>query len=134
VDTTFIDNAAQAHICAANHLDVESNCAGKAYFITNGEPKTMSYIINNILQAHGMPNITRTIPANILFTVGTLLEWIYTILNIKREPMMTRFIARQLSCAHWYNIDAARNDLGYEPLISINEGMKILKESYINNG
>ncbi|MGK0298828.1 MAG: nucleoside-diphosphate-sugar epimerase [Gammaproteobacteria bacterium] len=133
VDTTFIDNAAHAHICAADHLDIDSNCAGRAYFITNGEPKPMSYIINNILLAHGMTSITKTIPANILFTSGTLSEWIYTILNIKREPMMTRFIARQLSCAHWYNIDAARNDLGYKPLISINEGMQILKNSYIKN-
>jgi nucleoside-diphosphate-sugar epimerase len=129
VDTTYIENAAQAHTCAADHLDIGSSCAGKAYFITNGEPKPMSYIINNILLAHGMNKITKTIPANILFAVGALSEWVYTLLNITREPMMTRFIARQLSCAHWYNIDAAKNDLGYEPHISISEGMQILKNS-----
>ena len=130
VDTTYIDNAVNAHICAAGHLDFGSKCAGKAYFITNGEPMPMSHIINEILQAHGMAKINKTIPANALYVIGTLSEWIYTLCNIRREPIMTRFIAKQLSCAHWYNITAARDELGYEPRISIKEGLQILKTAH----
>ncbi|NNE37860.1 MAG: NAD-dependent epimerase/dehydratase family protein [Gammaproteobacteria bacterium] len=130
VDTTYIDNAAQAHLQACEQLAIGSPCSGKAYFITNGEPRVMSDIINGILKAHDMPEVTSTVPASLLYTIGTLSEWLYSILNIKNEPMMTRFIARQLSSAHWYNLDAARRDLGYEPKISIHEGMQLLKQAY----
>ena len=42
---------------------------------------------------------------------------------------MTRFLARELSTAHWYNLDAARRDLGYSPQVSIEEGLRRLSES-----
>jgi nucleoside-diphosphate-sugar epimerase len=130
VDTTYIDNAAQAHLCADEMLAIGSSCAGKAYFITNGEPRVMSDIINGILKAHDMPEITSTVPASMLYTIGTLSEWIYKLLNIKSEPMMTRFIAKQLSSAHWYNLNNTRRDLGYKPTISIHEGMQLLSQAY----
>lgn len=130
VDTIYIDNAAQAHLCAYENLAIGSPCSGKAYFITNGEPRVMSEIINGILRAHDMPEVTSTVPASLLYTIGTLSEWIYTILNVKSEPMMTRFIAKQLSSAHWYNLDNARHDLGYEPAISFEEGMQRLNLAY----
>ena len=44
------------------------------------------------------------------------------------EPPMTRFLARQLSTTHWFNIDAARRDLGYEPRVSIAEGLRRLEQ------
>jgi nucleoside-diphosphate-sugar epimerase len=130
VDTTYIDNAALAHLCAGDKLTIGSPCSGKAYFITNGEPKVMSEIINGILKAHDMPEVTSTVPASLLYLIGVLSEWVYTILNIKNEPMMTCFIAKQLSSAHWYNLDAARHDLGYEPKITIDEGMQLLNRAY----
>jgi len=130
VDTTYIDNAVEAHLCAANRLDIASACAGKAYFISNGEPLPMAEIINRILHAAGMPPISKTLSASKLHLIGSLSERIYWLFNIKQEPLMTRFIARQLSCAHWYDISAARRDLGYQPGISIDEGMQRLAESF----
>jgi len=44
--------------------------------------------------------------------------------------MMTRFLAKQLATAHWFNIQAAKNDLGYKPSISVSEGMDILRQHY----
>jgi nucleoside-diphosphate-sugar epimerase len=40
---------------------------------------------------------------------------------------MTRFVAREMATAHWFDITAARRDLGYKPEISIDEGLKRLK-------
>ena len=130
VDTTYIDNAALAHLMAADKLDIGSPCSGKAYFITNGEPRVMSDIINGILKSHDMPEITSTVPAQLLYIIGTISEWVYSFLRIKSEPMMTRFIARQLTCAHWYNLDAAIKDLEYQPKISIEEGMQKLHKAF----
>jgi nucleoside-diphosphate-sugar epimerase len=53
---------------------------------------------------------------------------IYRVLSIKAEPPMTRFVARELATAHWFNIEAAKRDLGYKPLVSTREGLKRLSD------
>ena len=124
VDVTYIDNAADAHILAGDKLDVGSPVAGKAYFISNGEPVELWPFIDRILAAGGLPPLTRTISAWKARLAGRLLEWMYWGLHLPGEPPMTRFVASQLSTAHWYDITAARTDLGYEPHVSIDEGLR----------
>ncbi|MDG2288586.1 MAG: hypothetical protein P8K83_02195, partial [Woeseiaceae bacterium] len=68
-------------------------------------------------------------PIQLTYIIGTCMELFYTLFRIKREPAMTRFIARQLSCSHWYNIAAAKRDLNYEATVSIEEGMQVLEKS-----
>ncbi|NBO93229.1 MAG: hypothetical protein EBV06_13100, partial [Planctomycetia bacterium] len=44
------------------------------------------------------------------------------------EPPMTRFVARELATSHWFDLTAARRDLGYEPRVSIAEGLERLRK------
>jgi len=129
VDSTYIDNAALAHILAAEALAPNAICAGKTYFISNDEPLPMKDLINKILAAANLPAITKTIPTQLAYTIGMMMELVYKIFKLKDEPIMTRFIAKQLSCAHWYDLTAAKNDLGYQAKVTINEGMERLKAS-----
>ncbi len=129
VDSTYIDNAALAHILAAEALAPDCVCAGKAYFISNGEPLPMAELINKILAAAKLPPVTKTIPTRLAYTLGIILEFIYKNLKLKGEPIMTRFVAKQLSCAHWYDLSAAKNDFSYQAKVSVNQGMEILKTS-----
>ena len=129
VDSTYIDNAAQAHILAAEALAINAVCSGKAYFISNDEPLPMKELINKILAAANLPAITKTIPTQLAYIIGVLMELVYKILKLKDEPIMTRFVAKQLSCAHWYDLTAAKTYIGYQPKITINEGMERLKAS-----
>jgi 2-alkyl-3-oxoalkanoate reductase len=129
VDSVYVDNAADAHVLAADRLEPESEVAGKAYFITQGEPLPLADLINRILQAGGLPPCEKRIPAGFAYVLGAVLEDVYGILGLESEPPMTRFVARQLSTAHWFDISAARGDLGYAPTISLDEGMKRLAES-----
>ena len=132
VDTIFVDNAAYAHILAAVALKkANATCIGKAYFISNDQPITMADMLNNILDCVDLPPVTKRVPSTVAYIVGATLEWFYKILNIKKEPVMTRFVARQLSTSHYFDISAAKKDLGYTPLISIEEGMKQLKLSLV---
>ncbi len=129
IDSCYIDNAVQAHLLAAECLQSNSVCAGKVYFISNDEPITMSDLFNRILAAAKLPPVNKTVPENVAYMVGFILEKVYTLLNIKNEPIMTRFIARQLFTSHWFDLTAAKQDLGYQPLVSLDEGMKCLEES-----
>ena len=89
----------------------------------------MAELINKILAAADLPPTDKTIPVQLAYTLGMIMEVAYKLFNIKDEPMMTRFVAKQLSCAHWYDLTAAKQDFGYEAEITINEGMERLKAS-----
>lgn len=127
VDATYIDNVVDAHILAADQLEPGHAMAGKAYFITNGEPMPMVDIINGILKAGGLPPVTRNVSSGLAYFAGSVLETAYGLLGKKDEPLMTRFVARQLATAHYFDISAAKRDFGYQPKVSMQEGFDRLK-------
>lgn len=129
VDSCYIDNAVHAHLLAADCLRTNSACSGKVYFISNDEPISMSSLINKILTAADLPAVNKKIPEKLAYLVGAILEKSYGIFDIKDEPIMTRFVARQLSTSHWFDLTAAKQDLGYKPIVSIDEGMNRLQKS-----
>jgi nucleoside-diphosphate-sugar epimerase len=128
VDCLYIDNAAKAHLLAADRLAPGSTIAGKAYFISQGEPIDIAELMSRIIGTAGFPPINRSIPPAVAYLAGWLLEMIYTLFRIQKEPPMTRFLAKQLSTSHWFDITAARRDLDYHPTISIEQGLKRLEE------
>jgi 2-alkyl-3-oxoalkanoate reductase len=129
VDVIYIDNAALAHLQAADRLTAGSNVAGKAYFLSQGRPVVMCNFVNQLLAAAGMPTVTKNISYRTAYSLGWLLEFVHTALNIQTEPRLTRFVVRQFATAHWFDISAAVRDLGYEPFVSTDEGLKRLAES-----
>ncbi|MGY8766924.1 MAG: NAD-dependent epimerase/dehydratase family protein [Pirellulales bacterium] len=127
VDMVYVENAATAHIQAANALSPDSQVAGKAYFISQGEPVNCWDWINDILQLAKIPKLRRKVPAKLAYLAGGTLEGVYRIARIfDREPRMTRFLAAQLSTNHYFDLSNAQNDFGYQPAISTEEGMQRL--------
>ncbi len=126
-DTIYIDNAALAHLQAGDHLDIGSVVAGKVYFLSQGEPLPLWEVVNRILEAGGLSPVTRSMSPGLAYTLGAILEKAYTLLKLKGEPRMTRFLARELSTSHWFDLSAARNDFGYQPEVSFDEGIERLR-------
>jgi nucleoside-diphosphate-sugar epimerase len=123
MDSTYIDNAAQAHLDAFAHLAPDSACAGRAYFISNGEPRTARDLINGLLRAAGAPEVTKTLPFGVAYAAGVVCEGLWHALPLRGEPPMTRFLAEQLVTTHWYDMAPATRDFGYVPRVSIDEGL-----------
>jgi len=128
IDPIYIDNAAHAHLLAALRLEPGSPVAGKIYFVTQGETIPLWDMIDHLLKAAGLAPVRRSIARPLAFAAAGLLEVSYVLSRQTHEPPMTRFLARQLSTTHWFNIDAARRDLGYEPRVSIAEGLRRLEQ------
>jgi nucleoside-diphosphate-sugar epimerase len=126
VDSTYIDNAATSHLLAADRLAPGSPLAGRAYFISQGDPWPLWMLIDGILRAAGLQPVSRTVSPTVARVAGAVLETAHRALRLPGEPMMTRFLVQQLSTSHWYNIEAARRDLGYKPTVSIDEGLRRL--------
>ena len=130
VDCTYIDNAAQAHFDAFAQLAPGAACAGKAYFISNGEPRTLRELINAMLRAAGAPPVEKTLSFPVGYAIGAVCEVAWTVLPLRGEPPLTRFLAEQLSTTHWYDMAPATRDFGYVPRVTIAEGMRRLAETY----
>jgi nucleoside-diphosphate-sugar epimerase len=128
VDTVYVDNAARAHLQAADRLAPGSPPAGKAYFISNGQPIPLWEMVNRILAAADIQPVTRSISPRLAYTVGCLCEGIWGLLRLPGEPPMTRFVAHEMTSAHWFDISAARRDLGYQPEVSIDDGLVRLRQ------
>jgi nucleoside-diphosphate-sugar epimerase len=126
VDTTYIDNAAASHLLAADRLKENPALSGRVYFISQGEPLLAWDMIDAILMAAGRSPVKGKVPYRAAWALGWGFEKLYGWLRLQSEPPMTRFLADALAKAHWFDISAARRDLGYEPKISLAEGLSRL--------
>ncbi len=129
VDTVFITNAADAHMLAADSLEKNPNLSGNIYFISQDDPIPLWDMFDKILDTAGLGPVTRSISFKTAWIIGVFLEIVYTILMIKSDPPITRCAAQELATSHWFDVSAAKRDLGYYPRISIEEGLKQLKAS-----
>ncbi len=127
ISMSYVENVAAAHLKAADALVEASPVAGGAYFINEPEPVRMWDWINEILRRAGLPPVERRVSANIARPLGALLEAAFGVFRLPGEPPMTRFLASQLSESHTYSTDKARQDFGFSPEISVEEGMRRLE-------
>lgn len=127
VDTVYIDNAADAHLQAERALRSTPSLSGNVYFISQDEPVPLWSIINAILEAAGKPPVKKTMSAATARILGRVCEMVFPYLPINKEPPMTRFLAEELATSHWFDISAAKRDLGYRPQVSIAAGLERLR-------
>lgn len=134
IDTVYIDNAAKAHLLALDKLiSNPDTVGGKTYFISNDEPKSQREIIGGLLKAAGHEVKIRSISPGLAKAAGRLAESAWKLLRLRSEPPLTRWSAEHLSTAHWYDISAAKRDLGYTAEITIAEGLTRLADTFRNH-
>ncbi|QPJ65943.1 MAG: NAD-dependent epimerase/dehydratase family protein [Candidatus Nitrohelix vancouverensis] len=130
VDMTYIDNAVEAHLKAEQALrDNSEQVGGQAYFISDGQPVNLWDWVDRLLSELELPPIKKQISHRTAHNLGAVFEMIYGALRINREPPLTRFVASQLATSHHFNISRARNELGYAPSTTPEEGMQSLLAS-----
>ncbi len=123
VDVSFVKDVATAHIAAFDALET-GDCAGKAYFLSQGEPVTLWPWLNEILEGLGQPPLTKKIPLSLGYSAGALAELVWKLLAREGEPPITRFVAVELAKDHFFDLSAARQELGFSPAYSMEEAMK----------
>lgn len=127
IDTTYIDNAASGIVAALERAD---DVHGRAYVITNGEPRPVAELLAGICAAAGVRAPAWRVPAGLATTAGSAIEAVWRIRPGADEPPMTRFLAEQLSTAHWFDQRQTRAELHWVPAVSLDEGFRRLAASY----
>lgn len=128
IDSTYIDNAVAAHLLAADRLEPDAVMAGRAYFVSQGDPRPLRELVLGILAAAGIDGVPGNIPFPVAYVLGALAEGAFAVTGRRSDPPMTRFLARQLATPHWFDIGAARRDLGYIPVVDTATGMARLRQ------
>lgn len=127
IDTLYIDNAATGIAQALARVDAVH---GNAYVLTNGEPRPVAELLAGICRAAGVPAPTRSVPAGVALAAGSLIERAWRLRPGADEPPMTRFLAEQLSTAHWFDQRRVRRDLEWTPEVSLDDGFARLAAWY----
>jgi len=125
VDISYVDNVADAHVLAAKCLARDGKAGGRAYFISQGQPVNLWEWLNNLLGQLGIARIDAAVSFGSAYAVGGVLELLYSVLKLRKEPKMTRFLAEQLAKSHYFSIACAQNDLGYTPAVSTEDGLQL---------
>lgn len=130
IDTTWVENAADAMVSALDRAEV---AAGRALVVSNGQPRTVIEIIQRILTAAGTSTSLRHVPPSIATGVGAAVELAWDRLERADDPPMTRFLAEQLSTAHWFDQRETRSVLEWSPRVGLDEAFTLLGRTFSNN-
>lgn len=126
IDTLYVDNAATAMVAALERV-TDDGVHGNAYVVTNGEPRPVADLLAGICTASGVRPPQWHVPAAVARAAGSVVEAVWRVRPGEDEPPMTRFLAEQLSTAHWFDQRRTRRDLQWTPSVSIDEGLGRLR-------
>jgi nucleoside-diphosphate-sugar epimerase len=119
VSLTYVDNAAHAHVCAADRLTTSAAHGGRAYFVAQEEPVVLWDWIRSLVLRLGLSEPRHRVPLAVAYAAGAALEAAWTVGRRTDEPPMTRFLALQLARSHSYDMAPARRDFGYRELVTM---------------
>ena len=120
--TTHVDNVVEGLVLAA-----ERGRPGEAYFVTDGEPVVFREFVTEMLRTQGVEPPERSLPAWSALPLARACEAAWRLLPLPGEPPMTTFRAWLLTQECTIEIDKARGELGYEPVVSREQGLSELR-------
>lgn len=123
VDTIFVDDAVEAHVLAAIQLSPLSEISGKAYFLSGGDPRPVWEFMDRLLGAAGLEPVKKRIPKPLAYSLARACEGTWRALRLRSEPPLTKFLVDTLTTSHWFDISAAKRELGWRPRVKIEDGM-----------
>lgn len=127
IDTTYLDNAADALVAALDRAEVGH---GRAFIVSNGEPRTVAELVSRICEAAGEAAPTTSVPRSLAWVAGAAAEGVWKLGRREDDPPMTRFLAGQLGTSHWFDLSETMDVLQWAPAVTLDEGFARLQAFY----
>ncbi|KAK3132943.1 hypothetical protein QOZ80_6AG0529870 [Eleusine coracana subsp. coracana] len=125
-DFTYVNNVAHANICTEQALcSNAAYVAGKPFFITNGEPMETWEFMSCMIEAMGCQRPRINLPAKMLLCAALFTNMIHHRLGFQMlsTPLLHPDTIYFLSCSRTFNTSKTRRLLGYQPIVSLEDGI-----------
>lgn len=116
-EAVHVDNVAESVFLA---LTKGKN--GEVYFITDDEPSTVKEFFSETFKALNLPIPAKSLATFIASPAACLIETAWRLTNISSPPPLTRFDLSFVNMPRRYNINKAKRELGYQPILSRDQG------------
>ena len=121
MSTTHVDNTVEGLLLAA-----EKGRWGEAYFVTDGEPVVFREFLTGLVATRGIEPPTRNVPGAIARPSPLWRRAPGGSCRSRGEPPITRFAVWDASLECTIDDSKARRELGYAPVVGIEEGLAAL--------
>jgi nucleoside-diphosphate-sugar epimerase len=119
---THVDNVVEGLVLGARR-----GAGGEAYFVTDGEDVVFREFISELLRTQGVEPPDRNVPGWVAGAMARGGELAWRALPLKGAPPLTRFALWAASQECTLDISKARSELGYEPVITREQGLAELR-------
>ncbi|GAU96149.1 hypothetical protein RvY_07636 [Ramazzottius varieornatus] len=132
VDFTYVKNVSHGLILAALALEKNSDLGGQAFHITNDQPILFWEFMKRLLEGLGYESPKRHLPRWLVYYLAIVLAFVSQLIGRfkKWEPTFTPMRVALISTHHTYSCEKAKNLLGYQPVVSLDEGIKLTLEHF----
>ncbi|MEM7410904.1 MAG: NAD-dependent epimerase/dehydratase family protein [Myxococcota bacterium] len=115
-----------ANLVHATELALERGEGGRAYFVTDGENHRFADFLPRLMATAGVTLPSRSVPGWLVGPLAAAIESTWRILGLSSEPPLTRHAAGLLRCTCTLRDERARNELGYTPVVAVDEALEQL--------
>jgi nucleoside-diphosphate-sugar epimerase len=116
--TTHVRNLARAI-----ELALEGGRGGKAYFVLDDGTRSIREFLSALAATQGVELGSRSVPSWLAKPTAALIEGTWRLLGVRRTPPMTHFAVSMMSSTITIRDDRARKELGYAPVVSVDQGL-----------
>jgi nucleoside-diphosphate-sugar epimerase len=116
-----------SNLAAAIELALTRGRGGQAYFVADDGERSMKDFLSALTGTRGVTPPERSVPGWLVRPVSAAVEGTWRLLGLEKTPPMTRFAVAMMSASITVRTDKAREELGYRPEISVDQGMAALR-------
>jgi len=118
---------ADAHALALANLLISTSAAGLAISVSNGSPVTFrDFCLAVWKQFDHVPEYQIRIPTGVAWAAGWCAEWVTWVMGT--SATLSRGSVRDATQTAYVNMARAREVLGYEPRVGLEEGIRLACE------
>ena len=122
----IVDMCCVENVALSLRLCMEKDAAlGQVYNITNGEPRKLTELADEMFAELGMTPKYLKLPFGPVYALAGLMEGVYKLLGkYDSAPMLTRYNICTLGKSQIFDITKARTELGYTPKVTLSDMIK----------
>lgn len=122
-EMVHVDNVAESVVLACIKGEDKN-----IYFVTDDNTQTVKEFLSKLIQTQGIAPPEKSLPKGIAGVLANIVERVWRVLNIKKNPPITRFDLAFVAMDRKYEITKIKKDLGYKPVVTEKEGLEAMKK------